>query len=705
MAEARAMSASRSKVSSDHSDDGYLEDHSQITQNEEYRNGTARPISGVRTQQTTDMPRRQSAGLASQSRPAQKSVTYEDMPTSSGNSGSGGGGSNGDLAKRVVMLEDQIRLLKQQNRIFLSFMQNTEQQLADLRASQSQSHSQPQSQQSDRGRSRVADPSPSARGNAQPGSYPNNMSQGTKQVLQRSQSERQTQPPPSSSSSRQQASSPSLNGRSFAPPPARDPNEVDQTFAPLDPTDEREREKERLRSAKKKAGLLNLREKMAQKAASAAQAQPDESRGRGYQAGAYQDYDDPPSAQGGYVGGGSQPSARNPPNSYQQQSQQGGARSAAPTSARAQPAPAVRRPAQPSYDEYGDDGPNDSFSGGGGGGMGAAGVPEGADEEVETFPCPNCDRRFNSLALSKHVAKQLCKQKPRKVFNMAQKRLEDLAQEAREAGIKLPTKPVAGQAGAAAPPAAAASKRPQDQPLKKQSKWRAEHEKFMAAIQAGKQLQAAMASGIPLSSLPPPVTREEDDDRTPCPHWYTAIADTHTATRRGVTPDRQLTVTPFPILLFLSVDASSPPTSPIESVATLAWLLVCVVCVCHVESNLTLLFCPSPLPPRSTSPTVRTQRTSRRRMSQVRHDWETPQTLRGDSDRTTRRTTPYRLHSVHADARLVHSRCVPSPSLSVSAPHPIYAPSSCVPLPCVSVCSLLLLFGCFVGCRSSFVVG
>lgn len=140
-------------------------------------------------------------------------------------------------------------------------------------------------------------------------------------------------------------------------------------------------------------------------------------------------------------------------------------------------------------------------------------MPEGADEIVETYPCPNCDRRFNEVALAKHVAKQLCKQKPRKTFDMAAQRLENLAQEAREAGIVL-LPPKKGP-GAAAAAAAAAQKAP----TKKVSKWRADHEKFMAAIQAGKQMQAALDSGVPLSSLPPPVTREEDDDRTPCPHW------------------------------------------------------------------------------------------------------------------------------------------------------------------------------------------
>ena len=162
--------------------------------------------------------------------------------------------------------------------------------------------------------------------------------------------------------------------------------------------------------------------------------------------------------------------------------------------------------------------------------MGGAGVPPGADEIVETFPCPNCERRFNSVALAKHVAKQICKQKPRKTFDMAAQRLEDLVQEAREVGIVLLPKKGSAAAIAKEKEREAAAKKAAGggdggaiggSGGKKQSKWRTDHAKFMAAIQAGKQMQQAVANGIPLSSIPQPVTREEDDDRTPCPHWST----------------------------------------------------------------------------------------------------------------------------------------------------------------------------------------
>lgn len=523
------MSASRSttKVPVDHHDD-YVDDHSHVSHGEDYRNGVARPVSGIRAvgQPSADPARRQSSGTQSgvRSTGPTKTVTYESdrelgsgSGSGSGGGGSGGGNSNAELQKRVVMLEDQIRLLKQQNRIFLSFMQNTEQQLAELRAAQQH---QPTASAVSAPSSASRRPMESSSNGSSSSAYPNNMSQGTKQVLQRSQSERHTQPPTSAAATRQQQQ------QQQAPP--SNSNEIDQTFAPLD-----DQEKERLRSAKKKSTLLNLREKIAQKQQQQHSSAPvDDSRGRGYQAGSYQEYDEP--QHGGYAGGSgyqAQSSARQSSSSqYSQQSQHQSASYHQQQQQQHQPQPRVssgragppsasvsRRPPPPQEDDYEDDIPTGGFGGGGGGGAGgldfAGGIPPGADEEVETFPCPNCERRFNEQALQKHIAKQICKQKPRKVFNMAQKRLEDLAQEAREAGIKLPTKAPPPQAAAAQ--AAAAKKEPP-----KKSKWRVEHEKFMAAIQAGKQLQAAVNSGVPLSSLPPPPpAREEEDDRTPCPHW------------------------------------------------------------------------------------------------------------------------------------------------------------------------------------------
>jgi hypothetical protein len=450
-----------------------------------------------------------------------KAVRYDDgyssQPQSSGSvsggGGGGGGSSNAELQKRVLLLEDQIKLLKQQNRIFLSFMQNTEQQLAELR-------SQPPTPSADRARSRNGGSGGGSDAGQAGAPYPNNMSQATKQVLQRSHSERHTQQQPGSAraGAAAAAAAQQAGGQSPSMGPLGGRNEVDQSFAPLDEDDAARRE--RLRSAKKKKELLNLRSKMkGQGVPPPSQSPPleeDASRGRGYTADNYADA-------GGYGGGGG----------YGQQQQQPAARGRAPSAqAGGNNQQQPRRAAPPS--EYPED-DDRGFGGGGGGGGGfgndsftggGGGIPEGADEVVETFPCPKCDRRFNAVALQKHIAKQICQQKPRKVFNMAAQRLEELAKEAREAGVKLnPVVPGAPPGGGAAAPAAAKG---DNRPAvgKKGAKWRQDHEKFLAAIKAGRQTAAAIAAGVPLSSLPPPPpAREEDDTRTGCPHWFVHISE------------------------------------------------------------------------------------------------------------------------------------------------------------------------------------
>jgi hypothetical protein len=244
----------------------------------------------------------------------------------------------------------------------------------------------------------------------------------------------------------------------------------------------------------------------------------DASRGRGYTADNYADA-------GGYGGGGG----------YGQQQQQPAARGRVPSAQAGGNNQQQPRRAAPPPSEYPED-DDRGFGGGGGGGGGGfsndsfagggGGIPEGADEVVETFPCPKCERRFNAQALQKHIAKQICQQKPRKVFNMAAQRLEELAKEAREAGVKLnPVVPGAPPGGGAAAPAAAKG---DNRPAvgKKGAKWRQDHEKFLAAIKAGRQTAAAIAAGVPLSSLPPPPpAREEDDTRTGCPHWFVYIGE------------------------------------------------------------------------------------------------------------------------------------------------------------------------------------
>ena len=55
-------------------------------------------------------------------------------------------------------------------------------------------------------------------------------------------------------------------------------------------------------------------------------------------------------------------------------------------------------------------------------------------------------------------------------------------------------------------------------PANRMPKWKRDHAAFQAALKAGRQLKAAQEAGIPLSSLPPPPSIPDHDDRTACPH-------------------------------------------------------------------------------------------------------------------------------------------------------------------------------------------
>jgi len=583
LAEARAMSASRSTKEdssvSGMGGDEYVDDHSHIgyesgvNEREQHETGgstgwsgrqranTAAPTQSRPSVSTYQQPIRQptsaqSYGYSSQSRGGASS-SMGGVSVSGGGGGSSGSPSHGELVKRVMMLEDQIRLLKQQNRIFLQFMQNTEQQLAELRENSAptaatHAHPPPRATSSEasararphavNGTERAAPHSQSGRPGMQRAAYPSSAS-----------SARSTSASSSSTASTSAASSSTSNVG-----PLGGVTDVDQTFAPLDESESERERRERLKSAKKKNQLLRLREKMkgglgmtAPQSMTATKQQPhsmhqphppnhadndDDRHGRGYHAAAYQD-DAGQNESYGYGGAGSAmgQASHPPPRTAHQRVPSASSQRRPPAMHSASPSPNEDE----SDDDHASVGSSEAVGvgvgvGGGGYDLDSGAIPPGADEFVETFPCSNCGRRFNAQALQKHVAKQLCKKKPRKVFNMAQKRLEELAAEAKQAGIPLPV----SKKGAAAPPTSSnhqtKTRVPHDEQTvgKKQSKWRIEHEKFMAAIKAGKQLQKAMADGIPLSSLPPPpAAREEEDDRTPCPYcgrkFNATVAERH----------------------------------------------------------------------------------------------------------------------------------------------------------------------------------
>lgn len=145
-----------------------------------------------------------------------------------------------------------------------------------------------------------------------------------------------------------------------------------------------------------------------------------------------------------------------------------------------------------------------------GGGSGGASIYEQAARNPDAFmeeqemeqaptnlkPCGNCGRKFNPEALKRHKQKKICQKKARKVFNMADRRVEE-----KVAGGSLN------------------SRGKKKEPPKKKSNWRHERAKLQQAIQAGKAVTAAIKSGKDLSSLPPPPPTDPSlDDRTPCPH-------------------------------------------------------------------------------------------------------------------------------------------------------------------------------------------
>lgn len=129
--------------------------------------------------------------------------------------------------------------------------------------------------------------------------------------------------------------------------------------------------------------------------------------------------------------------------------------------------------------------------------------PEG--EEAPADPdsleaCPNCERKFAPKVLQRHLAKQVCKKKPRKEFKV--ERVEaDAVQAAKQA------------------PKENAKKKP------KKADWRQERARLQEAIKAGKQMSKALKEGKNLADLPPPPASSMPDDRVPCPHCGRKFAE------------------------------------------------------------------------------------------------------------------------------------------------------------------------------------
>lgn len=171
-------------------------------------------------------------------------------------------------------------------------------------------------------------------------------------------------------------------------------------------------------------------------------------------------------------------------------------------------------------------------------------LPDPYVEDVDLEPCPNCGRRFNPESLERHLAKKVCQKKPRKQFNSAAHRTPIDAD-----GKPIAPPPVApsGKRGGAAGPSAGGAGKvraaaqqtsvvtadaPASSAAEKKSKWRTEHQRFMEAVKQSKMISQAIKEGKDIRSLPMPASSTtQDDDRTPCPYcgrrFATQAADRH----------------------------------------------------------------------------------------------------------------------------------------------------------------------------------
>ena len=128
---------------------------------------------------------------------------------------------------------------------------------------------------------------------------------------------------------------------------------------------------------------------------------------------------------------------------------------------------------------------------------------------VPTFPCPECGRSFNELALAKHVSKGVC-QRTRKVFDVKAQRLGEVVGELAKVQSKGGGE---GKGG-----------RGKKEGGEKVSKWRQERARLQEAIQAGKAIEQALKEGKSLASIPVAVS-SVPDDRVQCPHCLRRFAE------------------------------------------------------------------------------------------------------------------------------------------------------------------------------------
>jgi hypothetical protein len=137
------------------------------------------------------------------------------------------------------------------------------------------------------------------------------------------------------------------------------------------------------------------------------------------------------------------------------------------------------------------------------------------DESLPQHECPDCGRKFNEIAFSKHV--KICRKvfvQKRKAFDSTKMRIGD-----NQELVKIFTKAQKEEKKQQMLAQKQANKRQDEQAVgggDKASKWKEQSKAFREAMKAAREYSKAKESGAPLP--PPPVASAPDPSLIPCPH-------------------------------------------------------------------------------------------------------------------------------------------------------------------------------------------
>ncbi len=137
------------------------------------------------------------------------------------------------------------------------------------------------------------------------------------------------------------------------------------------------------------------------------------------------------------------------------------------------------------------------------------------DESLPQHECPDCGRKFNEIAFSKHV--KICRKvfvQKRKAFDSTKMRIGD-----NQELVKIFTKAQKEERKQQLLAQKQAKKNTEDDAInggEKASKWKEQSRQFREAMKAAREYSKAKESGAPLP--PPPVSSAPDPSLIPCPH-------------------------------------------------------------------------------------------------------------------------------------------------------------------------------------------